>query len=174
MPTSRAGNSIKAAGFTLIELTVVVVLISLFLLVSLPLVFRGGGDPLGAAASRLNGTIKYLFNEAVLTGLEHRLIYDLGTHSYRAQVLQPSGELETEAGPVGNRSLPERVRFHDLQIPGRGTYTVGQVTTRILPSGWIEETVIHLAGENGELLTLRVMPLTGTAEIFAGYREFGR
>lgn len=174
MRTSTAGNSNRPAGFTLVELTVVVALISLFVLLSLPLMMRVGTDPLEGTARRLSGTIKYLFNEAVLTGLEHRLIFDLGNGTYRAQVLHPDGELRAEPDPKGSSSLPERVRFRDLQVPGRGTFTGGQVTTRIFPSGWIEETIIHLAAENGELLTVRIMPLTGTTETFAGYREFAR
>jgi general secretion pathway protein H len=36
----------------------------------------------------------------------------------------------------------------------------------------VEETIIHLEDGAGEMLTLRVMPLTGTTEVFDGYREF--
>jgi len=42
------------------------------------------GGELAAAARRLGGTTKSLFNEAALTGREHRLVYDLERGSYRA------------------------------------------------------------------------------------------
>jgi general secretion pathway protein H len=46
------------------------------------------------------------------------------------------------------------------------------VTTVIHPVGWLEETVIHLKDEKGRTLTLRLMPFTGSTEIYEGYREF--
>ena len=103
------------AGFTLVELVVVMVLISLFMVFSIPLFSNIGTSSLGTSARRLSGTIKYLFNESAMSGL---------------------------------------------------------ITTRIHPSGWVEETIIHLDDGAGEMLTLRVSPLTGTTEVFDGYREF--
>jgi len=64
------------------------------------------------------------------------------------------------------------VRFKDLQLPGRGKFSAGQVTTLIHPSGWVEETIIHLEDGAGEMLTLRVSPLTGITEVFDGYRDY--
>ena len=54
----------------------------------------------------------------------------------------------------------------------RLVFTAGEVTVRIYPAGWIEETSVHLEGEPGNAMTLHVMPLTGTSEIFEGYKEF--
>jgi prepilin-type N-terminal cleavage/methylation domain-containing protein len=162
----------SAAGFTLIEVVVVMVLISLFMVFSVPLFGDLGTSSLDTSARRLGGTIKYLFNEAAITGLEHRLIYDLDEGTYRAQVLSPEGEL-TDAGAQGRQAaLKSGVRFRDLRVPGRGKFSMGQVTTRIHPSGWIEETIIHLAEGEDEELTLRVVPLTGMLEVYSGYREF--
>jgi general secretion pathway protein H len=160
------------AGFTLIEIVVVMVLISLFMVLSIPLFSNIGTSSLDTSARRLSGTIKYLFNEAALSGHEYRLIYDLDEGSYRAQELEASGEL-VEAEDQGRQAaLKGAVRFKDLEVPGRGKFTAGQVTTRFDPSGWVEETIIHLDDGKGQMLTLRVMPLTGSAEIFQGYREF--
>ena len=160
------------AGFTLVELVVVMVLISLFMVFSIPLFSNVGTSSLGTSARRLSGTIKYLFNESALSGLEYRLIYDLDRRSYSAQVLEANGELVAATDQGREASLKGDVLFKDLQLPGRGKFTAGQVTTRIHPSGWVEETIIHLDDGAGEMLTLRVIPLTGTTEIFDGYREF--
>lgn len=173
MPTSTAGSSTEPAGFTLIELAMVMVLLSLFTLLSLPVLNRLTTSDLATSARRLSGTVKYLFNEAALTGLEHRLIYDLEQGSYRAQVLDRDGTLSDVPGSRPQGTLEGDVRFRDLYLPGRGRFSTGQVTTRILPGGWIDETIIHLAADGGErLLTLHVMPLTGTTELFEGDREF--
>jgi len=160
------------AGFTLIEIVVVMVLISLFMVLSIPLFGNIGTGNLDTSARRLSGTIKYLFNEAALTGREYRLIYDLDQRSYSAQVLEENSELVEASGQGRKATLKGAVRFRDLQVPGRGKFTIGQVTIRIDPTGWIEETVIHLDDGKDNLLTLRVMPMTGSTEIYQGYRQF--
>ncbi|MBW2473296.1 MAG: prepilin-type N-terminal cleavage/methylation domain-containing protein [Deltaproteobacteria bacterium] len=168
----KAFRNRGGAGFTLVELMVVMVLVSLFMVFSIPLFSNIGTSSLGTSARRLSGTIKYLFNESALSGLEYRLIYNLDRGTYRAQVLEADGELVAAPDQGREASLKGDVLFKDLQLPGRGKFTAGQVTTRIHPSGWVEETIIHLDDGAGEMLTLRVMPLTGTTEIFDGYREF--
>ena len=160
------------AGFTLVEIVVVMVLISLFMVFSIPLFSNIGTSGLGSSARRLSGTIKYLFNESALSGLEYRLVYDLDQGIYRAQILEANGELFDAPDQGREAALKGEVRFKDLQLPGRGKFTMGQVTTRIHPSGWVEETIIHLEDGAGEMMTLRVSPLTGTTEVFDGYREF--
>jgi general secretion pathway protein H len=160
------------AGFTLVEIVVVMVLLSLFMMFSIPLFSNIGSNSLDTSARRLSGTIKYLFNESALSGLEYRLIYDLDQGLYRAQILEANGELFDAPDQGREATLKGDVRFMDLQVPGRGKFSAGQVTTFIYPSGWVEETIIHLDDGAGEMLTLRVSPLTGTTEIFDGYREF--
>lgn len=182
MPTSTAGSSIEGraplpmrrhpAGFTLIELTVVIVLIGLFMLFSLPL-FGVGASHLDSSARRLAGTVKYLFNEAALTGREHRLTFDIDRGSYHARILEADGELVAAEEQGREAALQGATRFRSIRVAGRGTFTGGQVTVRFDPVGWLEETVIVLA-EDHEQLTLRFMPLTGSSEIYSGHREFGR
>lgn len=161
----------KQAGFTLVEIIVVMVLISLFMVFSIPLFGNIGTSSLETSARRLSNTIKYLFNESALSGLEYHLIYDLDQGTYRAQILDVNRQLVDAPDQGRQAKLKGNVRFQDLSIPGRGKTSVGQVTTLIHPSGWVEETIIHL--DDGEkVLTLRVMPLSGMTEIFEGYREF--
>jgi general secretion pathway protein H len=162
----------KPAGFTLVEIIVVVALISLFMVFSVPLFGNVGTSSLNSSARRLSGTIKYLFNESALSGLEYRLTYDLDQGTYRARILEADGSLVESEDQGRQAALKGTVRFEAVQLPGRGKFSMGQVTSRIDPSGWIEETIIHLVDGKGDKLTLRVMPLTGATEIFNGYREF--
>ena len=158
------------AGFTLIELGVVVVLLALFAVFTIPLFSATGTSDLGYSARRLSGTIKYLFNESALTGREHRLIYNLDRGTYRARIVEADGEIVDLPGFGKETSLAGDVSFRDVQLPGRGTFTSGEVTVRIYPTGWVEETGVHFEGGSGDVLTLHVMPLTGTSEIFEGYK----
>jgi prepilin-type N-terminal cleavage/methylation domain-containing protein len=158
------------SGFTLIELGVVVVLLALFAVFTIPLFSATGTSDLGYSARRLGGTIKYLFNESALTGREHRLIYNLDHGTYRARIVEVDGEIVDLPGLGKEASLAGDVSFRDVQLPGRGTFTSGEVTVRIYPSGWVEETGVHFESGSGDVLTLHVMPLTGTSEIFEGYK----
>jgi len=171
MRTSTAGNSNNQTGFTLIELAVVILLLSLFSLISIPLFSHTGQGGLDASARKLAGTVKYLFNEAALTGQEHRLIFNLDRATYRGVIQEADGSLEEITGTGKETALRQNVRFSLLSLPGRGSFTSGEVTVRIHPSGWLEETVIQLSTTD-DTLTLRLNPLTGSSEIFEGARDF--
>lgn len=156
------------AGFTLVELMVVMILISLIMGISVPLLARTGSGNLKASARRLSGTVKYLFNEAALTGLEHRLVFDLDHASYQALRLEQDGELVAANGPGSGRGLVGDVQIGELTIAGQGRFTSGQVTARIDPSGWIDETEIELVDDKHRTLWLKVMSLSGTTEVTEG------
>jgi len=159
-------------GFTLIELAIVVLLISLFTMITVPLLTSGHKGDLKASTRRLAGTMKYLFNEAALSGLEHRLVVNLDENSYRGEVIEDDGSVGELEGTTARASLKSGISFTDINLAGRGSFSQGEVTIRIHPSGWLEETVIHLSDEKSNRMTLRVNPLTGSSEVFDGYREF--
>ena len=170
VPGKSTRKTSGQAGFTLIELGVVMVLMALFAMFTVPLFSSTGTSKLNYSARRLSGTIKYLFNESALTGREHRLIYNLDHNTYRARIVEADGEIIDLPGLGKEATLAGEVSFRDVQLPGRGTFTSGEVTIQIYPSGWLEETGVHLEDGSGNVLTLHVMPLTGTSEIFEGYK----
>lgn len=172
MPTSTTGRLNKQAGFTLIELALVVVILGMLASLSLPMLSGLEPDRLNATARRLSGTVKYLYNEAAMTGFEHRLIFDLDTGSYHAAQLSASGELQTATGLGRRYQLRDGVHIDSIYQPRLGKQVEDQVTTAILPGGWLEETIIHLRDDEDRKLTLRLVPMTGLTEIYDGYREF--
>lgn len=172
MPTSTAGSSNSQSGFTLVELGIVLLLIGLFAGMTVPMLTGIGEDALKSSARRLAGTVKYLFNEAALDGLEYRLVFDLDRQTVHARRKEANSELVEIEGAGARRRLKGDVRFRDVEVTARGKSTSGEVEIAILPVGWLDETVIHLEDEDKQVLTLRIMPLTGTTEIHEGYREF--
>jgi len=173
MPTSTAGNSNSDSGFTLIELTIVIVLLGLFSMLVIPRMPAVGDDSLKSSARRIAGTVKYFFNEAALSGRPHRLEYNLEAGTFRVRRLEPGGELVDPGGSGREQHLKGDVRFQQITITSRGDFSHGEVSTDIQPAGWLEETIIHLEdGNGGGRLTLRIMPYTGATEIFDGFREF--
>jgi general secretion pathway protein H len=172
MPTSTAGNWNNESGFTLIELTIVVLLLGLFSVLVVPRLPGIGEDGLKSSSRRIAGTVKYFFNEAALSGRPHRLEYNLDAGTFRVRRIEAGGEVVELGGTGREQRLRGDVRFKDIVIPARGSFSHGEVTTMIQPVGWLEETVVHLEEEGGRAMTLRIMPFTGTTEVFDGYREF--
>lgn len=171
MPTSTAGKLSKEAGFTLIELAVVVLIIALLSSLTLPLVTGFGENKLESSARRLAGTVKYLYNESALKRQEYRLVFNLDEGTYGAKILREDGELVPADGRWKEQKLKGDVRILDVDVVGREKFTSGEATTVFFPSGWLEETVVHLK-EDDRTMTVRLMPFTGTSEIYDGYREF--
>ncbi|SEA62985.1 general secretion pathway protein H [Desulfuromusa kysingii] len=172
MLISIAGSSKKASGFTLLELTIVLFLMGLFSVIVIPQFSHIGEGELHHSARRLSWTIKYLFNEAALSSQEHRIIYNLSDNTYRSAVLETDGNLFSVERIPEDIQLEQNIEFMDMTISGRGTFSQGEVTVRILPSGWIEASTIHLRSADKQTLTVVVNPLTGHCETFDGYREF--
>jgi prepilin-type N-terminal cleavage/methylation domain-containing protein len=160
------------SGFTLIELAVVTLLIALFAGLTIPVLFGGGQRDLRATGRRISGMTRWCYNEAALSGREHRLVFDLERQVFFAQRLEADGELILLTGPGKERSPNGQVRLKDIDVAGRGRFSSETVAVRILPAGWLEETVVHLESEGEAQLTVRLMPLTGVSETYDGYREF--
>ena len=177
MPTSRTGTwnrafaSLNQRGFTLAELAIVVFLIALLSLLTIPNLADMGGSDLKAAGRRLAGTVKYLYNEAALEGLNYRLTLDLDSDLISASRQNESGEWQPVAGRFKSVPLPGDVRLHGVYLAGRGSFSTGSVQMQIYPQGWLDEAVLHLQDGNNKM-TVTFSALTGTAEFFDGHREF--
>lgn len=159
-------------GFTLVELVVVIFVIGLFSALVVPTLTGFGQDDLKLTARRLAGMTKYLYNEAALSGRPYRLVFDLDADIVGGRRLAENGELVAVDGTGADHQFPDDVHFRDVVVSGRGQTSQGKTWADILPVGWVDETVIHLAGSGDRALTLRLLPLTGTTEIYEGYREF--
>lgn len=170
MPISRAGTSTES-GFTLIELAVVIVLIGLLLGLVMPRLPGVGENELEATARRFAGMTRHIYNEAALTGLEHRIRIDVTGQRIEGLRLEDDGELVPLSGHGRGSALPDDIRFVDVERLGKGKVTSGQFETRVLPVGWIDETVIRLRSDGQQTLTLHVLPLTGVTEIHDGYKN---
>ncbi len=170
--TRSTRRNTGCSGFTLVELAVVTLLIALFAGLTIPLLSGGGARELRSTGRRISGMTRWCYNEAALTGLEHRLVFDLPRQVFYAQRLESDGELINLSGPGRERSPAGETKIKDVTISGRGKFSSQTVTTRVLPAGWLEETVIHLEAEDKAQSTVRLMPFTGISETYDGYREF--
>ena len=166
MPMLPTGISINRSGFTLIELMVVIVILSLVGFISLPLLGnRGEGDE-RLKLRRIAGTVKQLYNEATLTRDEHLLTFDLNRNSILAfRLRSSSGVVEKE--PFGREVMLSPLQIEQVDVEGKGTFRAGQVFVRVFPLGWMEQTHLLVRKENGNEVRLAFSPLTGSVTIDA-------
>jgi prepilin-type N-terminal cleavage/methylation domain-containing protein len=73
-------------GFTLIELMIVVVLLGLVMAVAVRGIRSMTKSDMRTSAVKMAGAIRYLFDRASTTGRMHRLVIDLDTNKYWAEV----------------------------------------------------------------------------------------
>lgn len=164
MPISPTGISTDRNGFTLIELVVVMVILTMIGLISLPLlVGRIGGDE-RTMTRRIAGTVKELYNEATLTRDEHQLVFDLDRNSLQSYRLR-SSSTRVEREPFRRELKLDPLTLQQIDVEGQGSFRSGQITVRVFPLGWMEQTRLLVRHDDGTEQQLFFSPLTGTTTI---------
>lgn len=164
MPMWPTGISIDRSGFTLIELMVVIVLLSLVSFISLPLLADRGDGAERLVVRRIAGTVKHLYNEAALTRDEHLLTFDFNRNSLLMfRLRSSSGVIEKE--PLGREVLLAPLQLKMVDIKGQGTFRTGQISIRVFPLGWMEQTQLVVRKGSGAEVQLAFSPLTGSITI---------
>ena len=168
MPTYGAGRSSEPAGFTLLELAVVLLLLVVVLGLVLPEASSLFTDSdLRTSARRLAGSVAGARNEAMLGGRIQELVIDLESGSFW---IAPAGEVEEGRKPgSGKRTLAGQVRFLDIRKGEDETRNTGRVALRFHPKGLVEPAVIHLKGAGNRVRTLSIKPFNGRLSIEDGY-----
>jgi prepilin-type N-terminal cleavage/methylation domain-containing protein len=172
---SRKPQAAKNAGFTLLELAVVLLIVGLLITVAVPRFPDLTGARLESSARRLAALVRYLSGEAAFRSHLYRLHYDLDQQSYWVTVLttvQDTAEFIVDEAPLSRPvQLPPSIMFADVRVPDVGRVNRGQVYTHFYPHGYIDPTVIHLRDQSSRVLTVVIPPLTGEARIYEGYVE---
>ncbi len=164
----------RSAGFTLIELMVVVFLLGAFFSVAMPRVFKTGDMNLRSASRGLVTTIRHIYSKAVFEKRIYKLSFNIDTGEYWAEALEGNRFLLREDSGSGPRKLPNGVFFNDIQTErtqgkigsGRDAFIL------FLPTGIVDSAVIHLRAGKDNFFTLSTNPYTGATKVFDEYVEF--
>jgi len=170
MKTYRAGNSNKPAGFTLLELVVVM----LILTAMLGLVLPGASsvfvrNDLKTSARRLAGAVAYARSQAMLERRVQELTLDLDGGTFWTSPMLDSDESDLE--PTRKQTLEGEVRFLNVRKAQDEERSSGRVALRFQPKGLAEPAVIHLVGSGERVQTLSIKPFNGRCVIQDGYVE---
>lgn len=159
----------KCAGFTFIELVIILFILSFSLLIVLPN-FKSifSGTHLSSSARRIAGEVSWLYHEAGFSGRKCRLNFDVNGNKYWSSAETLQGEETLDADFAGVKMLLPGVSFEDIVTE---TKKIEEGTAHIdfSPFGLVEPVIIHLVNSDGEKLSITVNCFTGRAEIHNGY-----
>lgn len=132
-------------GFTLIELSVVALLIGILLLIAVPRVRDTLlNDDLKVAARRLAGAARELRIEAIRERTDAILQIDLDQPALWSYPADTTAEKRDELRKKAV-SLPEGIRILDIRQGNAAKKTDGQAVIRFFREGYVTPTVIRLA-----------------------------
>jgi type II secretion system protein H len=160
-PAPRARPA-RARGFTLIEITLVLLIIGVLLSLAAPKLSLLGQARLDASARRLAAMISYLNDEAALRGRVYRLTLELDESRYTIETQAPyaRGEIAegfvTEWDPYAEPTeLPLGIRIVRVESADRAALA-GPEALYFLPEGGADTTTITLEGDDGRRLDVWV------------------
>lgn len=164
----RHGNE---AAFTLVELLVVCLLISLMLAVSVPTLRNTLlTDQLKATSRKIIGAIREMREEAVRDQQSFVLYVDMEKKRIWYEKDNEKDPEERNASFDRGMQLPSSVRIQDVWTKSDGRQAEGIVSLWITRQGYMDQTVIHMT-DDSDTQSILFSPFLGSIKVVDGYAE---
>jgi general secretion pathway protein H len=162
----------SAAGFTLMELLVVIVVISVAAALVAPRLPGAEGAELQGSARALAATLRYLEERSVAGKLAYRLRINVAADTIRITRRLSSGdEVPPDDRLLTREILASRIAITDVSTPRLGKVSEGEVVIDFGGAGLTEFLTVHLANASGAAYTVGAFPNNGRVKTLAGYEE---
>lgn len=159
-----------SGGFTLVELVVVIVILSITAILVYPKLTTSGESGLRSSARSLSATIRYIEDRAVSTKAAYRMKINLGDSSIEVLKVMANGDEQPADDVIPGRPLiAEGISISDVIIPRLGKVTEGEVRIDFGPLGLGSIATIHLRSRNGRFYTVQAYPRSGRVRVFDNY-----
>jgi len=160
------------AGFTLIEIAVVMVIIGMVLLLVLPRLPSSDQENLKISARTLSSTLRYVQERAATSRTGYYLELAPGTETVKIYEIGGDGSAKEPSDPLLQKSpLKDGVIIADVRIPRLGKVSDGQLRLDIGMGGVRDFVTIHLRSTAGQFWTVMAFPSGGKVKAFEGYHE---
>lgn len=162
----------RQAGFTLIEIAVVMVIIGMVMLLVIPRLPSSDQENLKISARTMATTLRYLQERAATSRTGYYLTIAPGTESVKILEIGGDGGANEPSDPLLQKSpVKEGIIVADVRIPRLGKVNDGQVRVDVGSAGVRDFVTIHLRSADGQFWTVMAFPSGGKVKAFEGYHE---
>ncbi|MEZ4752160.1 MAG: prepilin-type N-terminal cleavage/methylation domain-containing protein [Bdellovibrionota bacterium] len=191
----KSNRSTSEAGFTLVEILIVIAIIAFILSLGLPAIERVTSYKLNSTTRRFVGLLKTVRNDAILLSNIHRLAVNLEDNTYWVEVQKKKAlldQLPVEEDPKNPQPsnfaladkyasdpipLPDGVVFDGVFKEAEGLRRNGLAYIHFFPNGYAEPSILFLnrASRADNAYGLEIVPPLGKVEIFrADVEEYAK
>jgi len=156
-------------GFTLIELTVVMALISIMFVVALPRIKNDIIVDQTKKTSRwLLTSVRYLKESSIHDQLDYSLHVDMENGKlWISHELMPENTLEKSE--TNGLTLSGGVRVMDVELAGNRKMTDGKTVIQFYAKGYSDNAMIHLVNEDDRELSFHISPFLHRLKMIEDY-----
>ena len=159
-------------GFTLIEIAVVMVIISMVMLLVIPRLPSSDQENLKISARTLASTLRYMQERAASSRTGYFLTLMPGTETIKMYENGSDGNAAVPSDPILQKSpVKEGIIVADVRIPRLGKISDGNMRVDVGVAGLRDFVTIHLRSAEGQFWTVMAFPSGGKVKAFAGYHE---
>jgi prepilin-type N-terminal cleavage/methylation domain-containing protein len=164
-----SGNGCSSeAGFTLMELIIVIVLIAIVLTISIPTLRNSlYTNELNSTTRKIIGTVKELRNLAIREQQPYELHFDLDSNSIWYKADDGKDIVEDEDKRI--LEFPSDIILKEVQTHSQGMKSLGTMILWISKRGYMDQTVVHLSDGDDKEITLFFSPFSGSAKVYEDY-----
>ena len=161
----------QPAGFTLIELIVVLALLGLMLFFSLPrLQDNPFLDDTKKSSRWLIGKIQSLKESAIRDQKMYTLHFDLDSGRVW-ETNESMSQEEIESAVLNSYALPDDLRITDIEYPTKGKIYSGQTAITFYKAGYTDKALVHMQ-DGDAFLSFLIEPFLPNVQFFEKYASF--
>jgi len=161
------------AGFTLIEISIVVLILGMVLTLALP---RLGGTysqlKCEEEIGKIAALVEYLYNQAQIKNEGFSLVLNLDKKEYwvESEGINEENEEDEEESNIFKRKWASFLDIQDILISNCKT-TQGEVVIKFHSTGYVDPATFHFSNNQEGNYTLFLNPLTGKTKLEKGYLQ---